>query len=128
MDSREYITNTKDINNRLDTFNNYNYDFIQNKVYIDNKDKDSETIKNDILNLTLKDVYNNIINLVPNLYKDYNKEYLNISLNLKTEDKYVSENEIVRQTIIFMIFNNKNMIYVGIVLLFIVFFLYIIKI
>lgn len=127
MDSREYITNTKGIN-RLDTFNNYNYDFIQNKVYIDNKGKESEAIKNDILNLTLKDVYNNIINLVPNLYKDYNKEYLNISLNLKTEDKYVSENVIVRQTIMFMIFNNKNMIYVGIVLLFIVFFLYIIKI
>ena len=79
------------------------------------------------MNLTIKDIYNNMINLLPNLYNDYHKKYLETSLNLKNENEYVSENMIIRETLISFIFNSKHIIYLGIVIILISFFLYMIN-
>ena len=79
------------------------------------------------MDLTMKELYHKITNLLPNLYNDYHKKYLEVSLNLKTDDEFVSENIIVRETLMSFIFNNKNMVYLGIIIIFISFLLYMIN-
>ena len=128
MDSRNYILGGSiddKINDELDKLNKTYLNTLQNKI--DQTEKGRDMNNNEFLNLTMNDIYNNIMNLLPNLYNDYYKEYLRISLEHKNDDKDVSENIIMRDTIKYMIFNNKNMIYVGFVLIIITFFLYIIK-
>ena len=44
-----------------------------------------------------------------------------------TNDEYISENDIVRKTLMSFIFNNKNMVYLGIVIMIISFLLYMIN-
>ena len=129
MDTRDYILGgsiSEKINKNIDDLNKSYLNSLQNKIDLKEQIKNNNN-NNEFLNLTMNDIYNNIINLLPNLYNDYYKEYLRISLEHKNNDKDVSENIIIRDTIKFMIFNNKNMIYVGFVLIIITFFLYIIK-
>jgi hypothetical protein len=101
-------------------------DFFKNKIFLENKDN-KKSNNNEFMELTMEQLYNNIYNLLPNLYNDYHKKYLETSLRLKSDDKYVSENIIVRETLMSFIFNNKNMMYVGIVIILISFLLYMIN-
>ena len=111
----------------IDKVNSYNeaqMDLFKNQVFLENRDK-VKLDNNEFMNLTIQDIYNNIMNLIPNLYNDYHKKYLEVSL--KNTDKFISDNIIVKETIMSMIFNNKNIVYLGIVIIFISFFLYMIN-
>jgi len=111
----------------IDKVNSYNQaqmDLFKNQVFLENRDK-VKLDNNEFMNLTIQDIYNNIMNLIPNLYNDYHKKYLEVSL--KNTDKFISDNIIVKETIMSMIFNNKNIVYLGIVIIFISFFLYMIN-
>ena len=113
---------------QFDSFNKAEKDLIKNRIFLESKYGDKNTkSKNDFMNLTVEQVYNNIINLLPHLYNNYHKKYLESSLKLKENDEYVSENIIVRETLISFIFSNKNMMYVGIIIIFLSFLLYMIN-
>ena len=110
-----------------DKVNSYNVaqmDLFKNKIFLENRNK-VKLDNNEFMNLTMVDIYNNIMNLIPNLYNYYHKKYLEVSL--KNTDKFISDNIIVKETIMSMIFNNKNIVYLGIVIIFISFFLYMIN-
>ena len=123
-DYRPELSNNN--NNKVNSYNDAQLNFLKNKVFLDNKG-DVQKNDNTFMNLTIEDIYKNIINLLPNLYNDYHKKYLETSLNLKNDNKYVSENEIFRETFISLIFNSKNIIYLGIVIILLSFFLYMIN-
>jgi len=113
-------------NDKTDIYDNSVNEFFKNKHFLENKDK-KKSNNNDFMDLTMEQLYNNIYNLLPNLYNDYHKKYLETSLRLKSDNEYVSENIIVRETLMSFIFNNKNMMYVGIVIILISFLLYMIN-
>ena len=72
-----------------DKVNSYNVaqmDLFKNKVFLENRNK-VKLDNNEFMNLTMVDIYNNIMNLIPNLYNDYHKKYLEVSL--KNTDKYL---------------------------------------
>lgn len=119
-----FLDNEED---KINSYNQYQLDFLKSKIFSENynKSKDSDNI---FMNLKIEDIYNNIINLLPNLYDDYYKKHLEISTDMLSKNKYTQNSEIVKKTIMSMIFNNKNMIYLGMVIMIIVFFLYLINI
>ena len=123
-DYRPEISNNN--NNKVNSYNDAQLNYLKNKVFLENKG-DVQKNNNAFMNLTIKDIYENIINLLPNLYNDYHKKYLETSLNLKNENEYVTENIIVRETLISLIFNSKNIIYLGIVIILLSFLLYMIN-
>ena len=92
------------------------------KIFMSRSDE-----KLDDMNMTIEQIYDKIINLLPNLYNDYHKKYLETSLNLKNDDKFVSGNIVVKETLKDMVLNNENMIYLGIVFIIISFLLYMIN-
>jgi hypothetical protein len=112
--------------NKVNSYNDAQLNYLKNKVFLENKG-DVQKNNNAFMNLTIKDIYENIINLLPNLYNDYHKKYLETSLNLKNENEYVTENIIVRETLISLIFNSKNIIYLGIVIILLSFLLYMVN-
>ena len=117
---------THNLNEKVEQYNKYQLDYLKGKLYLDDLNKKTEP-DNNFFNLTINDVYNNIMNLLPNLYNDYHKKYLDISSTMISQNKYTPKNIIVRETILSMIFNNKNMIYLGIVIIIIVFLMYLIN-
>ena len=121
---KTFLSNEED---KINSYNQYQLDFLKNKVFSENYDK-SEDSDNIFMNLKMKDIYDNIINLLPNLYNDYYKKHLEISTDMLSKNEYTPNSEIMKKTIISMIFNNKNMIYLGIVIIIFVFFLYLINI
>ena len=125
----EYRPEIVDRDYNFDKLNSYNkaqMNQIKNKVFLDGKDKKIEN-DNKFMNMTVEQIYDKIMNLLPNLYNDYHKTYLETSLKLKNDDKFVSDNIVVRETLKDMIFNNENMIYLGIVMILISFLLYMIN-
>ena len=116
-----------DENDKINSYNQYQLDFLKNKIFSEEYGKDKES-DNTFMDLKMRDIYNNIINLLPNLYDDYYKKHLEISTDILSKNKYASNNEIMKKTLMSMIFNNKNMIYLGIVIMIFVFFLYLINI
>ena len=124
-DYRPEISNNNN-KEKIESYNKGQMDFLKNKIFLENKDKKQED-KNEFMDLTMKELYKKIMNLLPTLYNDYHKKYLETSLQLKKDDEYISENDIVRKTLMSFIFNNKNMVYLGIVIMFISFLLYMIN-
>lgn len=112
--------------NKLNSYNEAQMNMMKNKIFLNEK---NDTLINDnkFMNMTIYDIYDKIINLMPNLYRDYNKKYLENSLNLKNKDRFTARNTIVKETILDMIFNNENMIYLGIIIILISFLLYMIN-
>jgi len=131
VDARDYITGRSNNISKINSMNEYEMNFIKNKILRDNMSK--ENIKGDLstnnefMNLSMNEIFLNMMNLIPNLYKDYHKKYLEISLKMKSDDKFTSENIIIRETLMSMIFNNKNIIYLGIIIMITSFFLYVIN-
>ena len=123
-DYRPEISGNSMNTDKVDSYNVAQMDLFKNKVFLENRNK-VKLDNNEFMNLTIQDIYNNIMNLIPNLYDDYHKKYLEVSL--KNTDKFISDNIIVKETIMSMIFNNKNIVYLGIVIIFISFFLYMIN-
>tara|TARA_B100000035_G_C20936708_1_gene525534 strand:+ start:13 stop:408 length:396 start_codon:yes stop_codon:yes gene_type:complete len=121
----EIVPNDYNIN-KLNSYNEAQMNMMKNKIFLNDK---NDTLINDnkFMNMTIYDIYGKIKNLMPNLYKDYHKKYLENSLKLKNKDKFTTRNTIVRETILDMIFNNENMIYLGIIIILISFLLYMIN-
>ena len=125
----EYRPGIVDRDYNFDKLNSYNkaqMNQIKNKVFLDGKDKKISS-DNKFMNMTMEQIYDKVMNLLPNLYNDYHKTYLETSLKLKNDDKFISDNIVVRETLKDMIFNNENMIYLGIVMILISFLLYMIN-
>lgn len=135
MSAQEWVTgkinSIEDI--KLNSYNESNLNILKNKVFLDSKmnnvsnNLSDKLSNNEFMNLTINDLFMKLVNLIPNLYKDYYKIHLHISLKLRDKDKFVSEKEIIKETITNMIFNNKNIIYLGIIMMFISFLLYVIN-
>jgi hypothetical protein len=97
-------------------------------------DKKEEKVKkvirvneNKFMNMSLSQIFDKIINILPNMYNDYYRKYLETKVRMKSINANMSESNIFRETMKSFIFNNENMIYLGILILIIVFFLYIIN-
>ena len=131
VDARDYITGRSNNISKINSMNEYEMNFIKNKILRDNMSKenmrDKVSTNNEFMNLSMNEIFLNMMNLIPNLYKDYHKKYLEISLKMKSDDKFTSENIIIRETLMSMIFNNKNIIYLGIIIMITSFFLYVIN-
>ena len=113
---------------KINDINDKQMNYLKNKIYLDNNKNDKKNMNgNEFMNLTIGKIYDNIINLLPNLYNDYHKKYLEVSLDLKSKDDFTSENIIIKETLISFLFSSKNIIYVGIIIIFISFLLYIIN-
>ena len=94
-----------------------------------NKPNIKSTInKNKFMNMKLHQIFDNIVNILPNMYNDYNRTYLQTKLNLKnTYDNDITESDIYRETIRVFLFENENIVYLGILILIVAIFLYIIN-
>jgi hypothetical protein len=127
----EYRPGNTDEDMHMEKINNINdkqINYLKNKIYLDNNKNDKKNMNgNEFMNLTIGKIYDNIINLLPNLYNDYHKKYLEVSLDLKSKDDFTSENIIIKETLISFLLSSKNIIYVGIIIIFISFLLYIIN-
>ena len=121
----ELASNDRNVD-KMNSYNKAQMNQLKNKIFLDNKDK-TKLNNNKFMNMTIEQIYDKIINLLPNLYNDYHKKYLETSLNLKNDDKFVSDNIVVKETLKDMILNNENMIYLGIVFIIISFLLYMIN-
>jgi len=94
----------------------------------ENKIKKVITVnENKFMNMSLSQIFDKIINILPNMYNDYYRKYLETKVRMKSINANMSESNIFRETMKSFIFNNENMIYLGILILIIVFFLYIIN-
>jgi hypothetical protein len=127
-DILQSLTGNAPLFDKLDAYSDYQINYLKNKIYIQSlKDNSNPNItNNEFLNLTMSEIYDNIINVIPNLYKDYSKNYLKNSIDLKQNSDYVPEQLIVKHTLIDLL-STKNIIYLGIIIIFTSFFLYIIN-
>ena len=80
---------------------------------------------NSFMNMNLSEIFDKVVNILPNTYNDFYE--INLETKLKYQNKNMSESDILKETLINFIFKNENIIYVGILLLIITFFLYIIS-
>ena len=83
--------------------------------------------ENKFINMSLSEIFNKIINILPNMYNDYYIKHLETKIKMKSINANMSESNIFRETMKSFIFENENIIYLGILILIIVFFLYIIN-
>ena len=83
--------------------------------------------ENKFINMSLSDIFDKMMNILPNMYNDYHRKYLETKIRLNSMNANISESNIFRETMKSFIFNNENIIYLGILILIIVFFLYIIN-
>ena len=83
--------------------------------------------ENKFMNMSLSQIFNKIINILPNMYNDYYRKHLETKFRMKAMDLNMTESNIFRETMKSFIFENENIIYLGILILIIVFFLYIIN-
>ena len=83
--------------------------------------------ENKFMNMSLNQIFNKIINILPDCYNDYYTKYLESKVKLKMMDENISESNIFRETLYKFLFENENIIYLGLLILIIVFFLYIIN-
>ena len=129
IDARDYITGISNNTPKIDSINNYELNYLKNKILKDNmSDTDGKlTSNNEFMKLSINDIFTNTIHLIPNLYNDYYKKHLEMSLKMKNSNEHVSENIIIKETLMSMVFNNKNIIYLGIIIMITSFFLYVIN-
>ena len=97
-------------------------DNIENKV-----DRVITINENKFMNMSLSQIFDKIVNILPNMYNDYYRKHLETKFRMKSMDLNMSESNIFRETMKSFIFENENIIYLGILILIIVFFLYIIN-
>jgi hypothetical protein len=83
--------------------------------------------ENKFMNMTISQIFDKIVNILPNMYNDYYNKHLESSINLKNSGENITESDIFRKTMKSFIFENENIIYLGILILIITFFLYIIN-
>ena len=83
--------------------------------------------ENKFMNMTISQIFDKIVNILPNMYNDYYTKHLEASINLKNSGENITESDIFRKTMKSFIFENENIIYLGILILIITFFLYIIN-
>ena len=84
--------------------------------------------KNKFMNMTVSQIFDKIINILPNMYNDYYTKSLETKIKLKSiKDEDITESDIFRETMRTFIFENENIIFLGILVLIITFFLYIIN-
>ena len=83
--------------------------------------------ENKFMNMSLSHIFDKIINILPNMYNDYYRKHFETKLKMRTINANMSESNIFRETMKSFIFENENIIYLGILILIIVFFLYIIN-
>ena len=83
--------------------------------------------ENKFMNMSLGQIFDKIVNILPNMYDDYYRKHLETKVKLRNMNDNVTESNIFRETMRSFIFENENIIYLGILILIIVFFLYIIN-
>ena len=83
--------------------------------------------ENKFMNMNLNDIFDKIINILPNMYNDYYEKSLETKLKLQANNEEVTDSDIFRETIILFLFENENIIFLGILVLIIAVFLYIIN-
>ena len=97
----------------------------------DNENKPPERIitvnENKFMNMSLSQIFSKIVNILPNMYNDYYKKHIETKVKMRSQNNNASESNVFRETMRSFIFENENMIYLGILILIIVFFLYIIN-
>ena len=101
-----------------------------NNIDNDNEENNKKVIRvneNKFMNMSLGQIFDKIVNILPNMYNDYYKKHLETKIKMRSMDLNMSESNIFRETMKSFIFENENIIYLGILILIIVFFLYIIN-
>ena len=83
--------------------------------------------ENKFMNMSLGQIFDKIVNILPIMHNDYYRKHLETKIRLRNMDGQVTESNIFRETMRSFIFENENIIYLGILILIIVFFLYIIN-
>ena len=129
MNARDYFMKNIGFNDNINQFQKQEMDYIKNKHIIDKvNNKDNSSKDDTFFNMTINDVYHKLINVIPNLYNDYYKHYLDSSINLRNKDKHVKDNVIMRDAILNTVMSSKNVIYLGIWIILISLLLYILDI
>ena len=100
---------------------------VDKKSEENNKKRVIRMNENKFMNMTLGQIFDKIVNILPNMYNDYYRKHLETKIKMKAMDLNMSESNIFRETMKSFIFENENIIYLGILILIIVFFLYIIN-
>tara|TARA_Y100000389_G_C17402870_1_gene486362 strand:- start:968 stop:1342 length:375 start_codon:yes stop_codon:yes gene_type:complete len=84
--------------------------------------------ENKLMNMSLNQIFDKVINILPNMYNDYYTIYLKTKIKLKnTHDNDITETDIYRETMRTFLFENENIVFLGILILIISIFLYIIN-
>ncbi len=124
--SRDFLVGDTGFNEKINNLQKNDLEMLKHKYYLDrlnNEDKDTD--ESNLLNLSMTKIYNNMTNIIPNLYNDYYKEYLDISIS---GHKNENENSKIRGSLINTFFKSENIIYVGMWFIIIALLLYILDI
>ena len=100
---------------------------VDKKPEENNKKRVIRMNENKFMNMTLGQIFDKIVNILPNMYNDYYRKHLETKFRMKSMDLNMSESNIFRETMKSFIFENENIIYLGMLILIVVFFLYIIN-
>jgi len=122
--STEYFNLKNDSRPEL---NNKYQNIQQNEKPIEDKFNHIQINKNKFMNMNLNDIFDRIINILPNMYNEYYTKSLETKLKLQAHSDNITENDIFKETMISFIFENENIIFLGILILIIAVFLYIIN-
>ena len=99
----------------------------QSEESIKERIHDIKINENKFMNMSLNDVFNRIINILPNMYNEYYTKSLETKIKLQKHHEEVTENDIFIETMRLFLFENENIIFLGILILIIAVFLYIIN-
>ena len=125
--STEYLSLINDYESRPELMSGLNRISTETKSE-QNMIKPISVNENKFINMTLNQIFDKLINILPNMYNDYYNIYLKTKIILKnTHDEDINESDIYRESMRSFLFENENIIFLGLLILIISFFLYIIN-
>uniref|UniRef100_A0A6C0C7U6 Uncharacterized protein n=1 Tax=viral metagenome TaxID=1070528 RepID=A0A6C0C7U6_9ZZZZ len=125
--STEYLSLINDYESRPELMSGLNRISTETKSE-QNMIKPISVNENKFINMTLNQIFDKLINILPNMYNDYYNIYLKTKIILKnTHDEDINESDIYRESMRSFLFENENIIFLGLLILIISIFLYIIN-
>ena len=69
--------------------------------------------ENKFMNMSLSQIFSKIVNILPNMYDDYYKKHLETKVKMRSQNNYVSDSVVFRETMRSFIFENENIMIKG---------------
>ena len=130
IDPRKYFMKNTGYIDNVNKYQEQEMKYIREKFIRDRNKNDTydEGLYKDIFDMSIKEIYDKLTNILPNLYDDYYKEYLIAVSNYPSVGDKLEENEIMKTSLKNTLMNSRNIMYVGIWIILIAILLFILDI